>query len=128
MNIVSVEVNKLKSAEYNPRKWSDQAIADLTESIKKFGLVDPIIVNSAPNRENIVIGGHFRMKIARDLGYKEVPVYYINLPDIEKEKELLFLKICAQIKFNEYKKDRSDNQRESRRLIRQNKISNTRTN
>ena len=47
---------------------------------------------------------------------------------IEKEKELLFLKICAQIKFNEYKKDRSDNQRESRRLIRQNKISNTRTN
>jgi len=46
---------------------------------------------------------------------------------IEKEKELIFLKICAQIKFNEYKKDRSDNQRESRRLLRQNKICNTLT-
>lgn len=88
MKIVNVEANKLKSSEYNPRKWSDQAIADLTESIKKFGLVDPIIVNSAPDRENIVIGGHFRLHIAKKLGYEEVPVYYINIPDIEKEKEL----------------------------------------
>lgn len=88
MKVVNVEVSKLRSAEYNPRKWSDQAIADLTESIKKFGLVDPIIVNSAPDRENIVIGGHFRLHVAKKLGYGEVPVYYINIPDIEKEKEL----------------------------------------
>lgn len=88
INIVYVSVSELKSAEYNPRKWSLEAIEQLTESVKKFGFVDPLVVNSAENRNNILIGGHFRLKIAKDLGYKEVPCVYINIPDIEKEKEL----------------------------------------
>lgn len=81
-------VEKLNPAPYNPRKWSEDAIAQLTESIKSFGLVDPILVNSATDRKNIVIGGHFRLKVAKDLGIKEVPVVYIDIPDIEREKEL----------------------------------------
>jgi len=56
--------------------------------MKRFGLVDPIVVNGAPDRKNIVIGGHFRLKVAKDLGYQEIPVVYINIPDLEKEKEL----------------------------------------
>lgn len=46
------------------------------------------MVNSAKERKNVVIGGHFRLKVAKDLGIKEVPVCYINIPDIEREKEL----------------------------------------
>lgn len=88
ISIINVQVNELIAAEYNPRKWDESAVANLKESIKRFGLVDPIIVNSAPDRRNIVIGGHFRLKVAKDLGYKEIPVVYINIPDVEKEKEL----------------------------------------
>jgi DNA modification methylase len=60
----------------------------LKESIKRFGIVDPLVVNSAENRKNIVIGGHFRLVILKELGYKKVPVVYVNIPDIKKEKEL----------------------------------------
>ena len=81
-------VKELNPAPYNPRKWSDDAIAQLTDSIKSFGLVDPILVNSSPDRKNVVIGGHFRLKVAKDLGIKEVPVVYVDIPDIEREKEL----------------------------------------
>lgn len=81
-------VKELNPAPYNPRKWSEEAIAQLTESIKSFGLVDPILVNSSPDRKNVVIGGHFRLKVAKDLGIKEVPVLYVDIPDIEREKEL----------------------------------------
>ncbi len=88
ISIINVQVNELVAAEYNPRKWDEAAVANLKESIKRFGLVDPIIVNSAPNRRNIVIGGHFRLAIAKQLGYKEVPTVYINIPDVAKEKEL----------------------------------------
>lgn len=88
LNIQTIKIKDLIPTEYNPRKWSESAIKQLTESIQKFGLVDPILVNGAENRKNIVIGGHFRLKVAKDLGYKEVPVVYINIPDIEKEKEL----------------------------------------
>lgn len=88
LKIYQVPIKELKPATYNPRKWSEKAIADLKESIERFGLVDPIICNSAPNRKNVVVGGHFRLKVAKDLGYKEMPVVYVNIPNIEKEKEL----------------------------------------
>jgi DNA modification methylase len=88
IKIVPVKISELKAATYNPRKWSDESIAGLTASIKQFGLVDPILVNGAENRRNVVIGGHFRLKVARDLGHKEVPVVYISIPDEAKEKEL----------------------------------------
>lgn len=87
LHIETVAISTLKPALYNPRKWSDDATAQLTESIKRFGLVDPILLNSG-DRKNIVIGGHFRLKVAKDLGYKEVPVVYLSIPDEAKEKEL----------------------------------------
>lgn len=89
-NLVIKQINtkELKPALYNPRKWDESAVQHLTESIRRFGLVDPLIVNNAQNRANIVIGGHFRLKVAKDLGYKEVPVVYVNIADEAKEKEL----------------------------------------
>jgi len=88
LKIQTVKISELNPATYNPRKWSDEAIAGLKESIQRFGLVDPILVNSAENRKNVVIGGHFRLKVAKGLGITEVPVVYVNIPDEAKEKEL----------------------------------------
>lgn len=88
LNVQYVDIAVLKPSTYNPRRWSEEAIAQLKESMKRFGLVDPILVNGAENRKNIVIGGHFRLKIAKDLGITEVPVVYVDIPDEDKEKEL----------------------------------------
>lgn len=88
LTIQHINITELKPALYNPRRWSDAQTAHLTESIKRFGLVDPLIVNGAIERHNIVIGGHFRLKIAKDLGLKEVPVVYIDITDEAKEREL----------------------------------------
>lgn len=88
LTVVYVPIGELIPATYNPRKWSEDTTTQLTESMKRFGLVDPIVVNSAIDRKNIVIGGHFRLKVAKDLGYKEIPVVYVDIPDVEKEKEL----------------------------------------
>ena len=88
IQITHISINELKPSEYNPRKWDEDTTARLTDSIKQFGLVDPIIVNGAKERKNVVIGGHFRLKVAKDLDYKEVPVVYLDIPDIEREKEL----------------------------------------
>ena len=88
LNISYVPVDQLRSSEYNPRKWDKEAIIQLKESIKRYGLVDPLLVNAASNRRGVIIGGHFRFSIIKELGIKEVPVVYINIPDLEKEKEL----------------------------------------
>ncbi len=81
-------ITSLKPAEYNPRRWDADAEAQLSESIKRYGIVDPLLVNSAPKRKGIVIGGHFRLSVIKKLGIKEVPVVYINIPQLAKEKEL----------------------------------------
>lgn len=86
IHLIAVEL--LKPADYNPRKWSETSIKKLKKSIQRFGLVDPIIVNGNPKRKNIVIGGHFRLKVTKDIGHKEVPVVYVDIPSIKKEKEL----------------------------------------
>ncbi len=88
LSIVQVPIADLIKAEFNPRKWDEKALSDLKESIKRFGLVDPAIVNGAENRKNVVIGGHMRIVAAKELGITEMPVVYLNIPDIEKEKEL----------------------------------------
>lgn len=86
--VQQVPVSELKPADYNPRKWSDKARLGLTQSLETYGFVQPIVVNSAPNRKGIIIGGNFKLDIAIKKGMKTVPVVYVNLPDIKREKEL----------------------------------------
>jgi len=88
LKIEYVPIETLKPALYNPRKWDKEAVNQLKESIKKYGVVDALIVNSASNRKNIVIGGHFRLSVLKELGFIKAPVVYVNIPDINKEKEL----------------------------------------
>jgi DNA modification methylase len=88
MAIDYVSISLLNAAPYNPRKHTKEQLEQLKESIKRFGLVDPIIVNNAPNRKNVVIGGHMRIKAAKELGFQEVPTVYVAISDEEKEKEL----------------------------------------
>lgn len=85
---IYINAGLLIPADYNPRKHDERSKEKLKESITRFGLVDPIIVNNAPERMNIVIGGHFRLEVAKELGLTEVPVVYVNIPEITREKEL----------------------------------------
>jgi len=88
LQIVWVPPEELKGAAYNPRTHSEEQERQLTESITRFSVVEPIVVNGAPNRKNIVIGGHFRLEVLKKLGYKTVPVVYVHISSVEREKEL----------------------------------------
>jgi len=78
----------LKPADYNPRKVSDAQKVQLKKSMTEHDFVDPIIVNKAKNRKNIIIGGHLRVVIAKELKLEAVPVVYVNIPDVDEEKKL----------------------------------------
>ena len=87
MEIIHRNVDELISAEYNPRQMTSEQHKYLTDSIKRFGMVDPIIVNTYPDRKNIIVGGHQRVIIARELNIKSVPTVEIELTP-EREREL----------------------------------------
>ncbi len=88
MKIEYANIEDLIPADYNPRQWSDRQLSDLMESMNRFDIPEPAIVNGNIKRRNIIIGGQMRVEAAKRLGIKLMPVVYVNIPDIEKEKEL----------------------------------------
>jgi len=88
LKIEYVDLEQLRPNEYNPKSMTEKAEKDLTNSIKKFGVVDPLIVNKAKGRKGVIIGGHQRYKIYKKLNFKKVPIIWINISDLEKEREL----------------------------------------
>ena len=86
MKIERILINKLKPATYNPRQISKRQYKDLEESIDKFGLVDPIIVN----KDMTIIGGHQRYKIWAEKA-KQSSIDDITIPcvvlELNKEEE-----------------------------------------
>lgn len=68
MNIIDVELDKLKPYENNPR-FNDEGVEKVTNSIKEFGFKNPIILD----KDNVIVCGHTRWKAAQKLGLKYVP-------------------------------------------------------
>lgn len=85
--IVYKKIDEVIPSEYNPRKLDEKDEKDLTQSVEEFGLVQPVIVNTHPDRLGVVIGGHQRLKIAKKLGIQEVPCVEVSLT-LEREREL----------------------------------------
>ena len=85
--IISKDIDSLIFAEYNPRQLTKDQYKHLKDSIDRFGLVDPIIVNKNKDRKNIIVGGHQRVKVAKDMNIKEVPVLEVDLT-YDREREL----------------------------------------
>lgn len=66
-------LNKLTKVDYNPRSISDESKKRLKESIEKFGVVIPVLVNS--DDESSIIGGHQRTQSMRELGFTHTPAF-----------------------------------------------------
>ena len=87
MKIIQKTIDSLIFAEYNPRQLTEEQYQNLKDSITRFGLVDPILVNINPDRANIIVGGHQRVRVAKKLDIEEVPCVELNLT-YEEEREL----------------------------------------
>lgn len=87
-----VPIKQLKRARYNPRKISKKELQKLVESIKTYGLVQPIVVN----KDYTIIGGHQRVEACRQLGMTDLDVYVLDLkPDDEKVLNLALNRISG---------------------------------
>lgn len=83
----TIPIGDLRPAAYNPRKKlkpGDKEYEKIKNSIQEFGYVEPIIVNY----DMTVIGGHQRLTVLKDLGYKEVDCVVLHIEDENKVKAL----------------------------------------
>ena len=80
-------IDVLLPAVYNPRKSlkkGDKEYEKIKNSILEFGYVEPIIINY----DMTVIGGHQRLTVLKNLGYKDVQCVVVEIKDENKVKAL----------------------------------------
>ncbi|MCF0147837.1 MAG: ParB/RepB/Spo0J family partition protein [Clostridium sp.] len=88
-----IEINLIKSNEEQPRKsFDDVKIAELAQSIKEHGIIQPIILNKKDEYYTIVAGER-RWRASKLLGLKEVPAIVMDLSD----KDILEISLIENI-------------------------------
>ncbi len=88
-----IEIDKIKPNPYQPRKeFNDQELNSLADSIKKYGLLQPIIVTKIERKtssggmmaEYQIIAGERRWRASRRAGLKQIPVIIKERSNQEK--------------------------------------------
>ena len=85
MRIETKRITELLEAQYNPRKDlkpTDAEYRKLKRSIEEFGYIEPVIWNECTG---LVVGGHQRLKVLRDLGYHEVQCVIVELDEAQEK-------------------------------------------
>ena len=93
MIIKNVQIDSIYPYPENPREIEEGQFEKLKKSLTEFGFVEPLVVNlredsSFKDKEKVltVVGGNMRLRAAKSLGLKEVPIFEIN---INKHKEAI---------------------------------------
>jgi len=69
MQVEMWDIDKVKEYDRNPR-CNDEAVNAVAQSIREFGFKVPALVD----KDGVLIAGHTRLKAARKLGMKQIPV------------------------------------------------------
>lgn len=73
--VVEIELERLREFVNHPFKvQADSQVIELQESIKKYGILNPLIVRPRQDGTYEIISGHRRKFAAEKIGYRKVPV------------------------------------------------------
>ena len=86
--ILQVSIEKVHPNSNQPRKYFDeQGLKDLSSSIGKQGLLQPIVVSKTPEGNYQIIAGERRWRAVQKLGWARIPV--ILKPNPKEEQKLV---------------------------------------
>jgi ParB family transcriptional regulator, chromosome partitioning protein len=81
-NITYVIIDCIRPNPYQPRKqFNKSALEELCESIKQYGVIQPINVRKISNNTYELVAGERRLRAATMAGLTEIPAIIINVDD-----------------------------------------------
>lgn len=101
--IIEIELERLRTFRNHPFKVRmDDEMVRLMESIKKYGIITPLVVRPIPEGAYEIIAGHRRKAAAEKLGYRKVPVIIRVMADDDAVIKMVDSNVQrAQITFSE---------------------------
>jgi len=88
-----IKVNELKEYSKNPRQLTKKGLEHLENSIKKFGVAEPLVINT----DNTICGGHGRKKILQRLNISEVDCYVPEQQLTDKQFQELNIRLNKNV-------------------------------
>lgn len=78
----AIALNKLRSGKYQPREYfNENALTELANSIRKNGVMQPILVRSIGDGNYEIVAGERRWRAAKIAGLDEIPVVIRDITD-----------------------------------------------
>jgi len=79
---LSLSIAQLRTGKYQPRtRMQPEALAELAESIRQQGVIQPILVRPLGSNQYEIIAGERRFRASQMAGLSEVPVLVKDVPD-----------------------------------------------
>ena len=79
---MTFNLNQIKPYKKNAKKHDETQIKNVMQSIKEFGVVQPIVID----RNNTIIIGHCRYEAMKRLGYDELQEDWVKVVDLSEEE------------------------------------------
>jgi ParB family chromosome partitioning protein len=83
MQIIDIPIESIQSPGWNPNQMDEAMRPRLKASIKRFGLVVPLVVRDLGAGIYETIGGAQRLSVLREIGVSTVPCVMVPADDIE---------------------------------------------
>ena len=94
-SVQTVPVGQLSPNRFQPRTdFNDTGMDELAESIRRQGIVQPVVVTSAPGGGFTIIAGERRWRAARRAGLEEVPVI---VKEVNDDRQLLEMALVENL-------------------------------
>ena len=75
--LYNILIEQINPNPNQPRKYFDpEALEELTQSIKKNGVLQPVIITADEHQEIHLVAGERRYRSAKDAGLKSIPAIY----------------------------------------------------
>ena len=93
--LARISVDFISRNPYQPRtRFDPEALEELKKSILSNGLIQPITVRRTPEHKYELISGERRLIACKEIGYKEIPAYII---EVESDELMLALALIENI-------------------------------
>jgi len=99
--LAKISVDFISRNPYQPRFDFDlEAMEELQKSILSNGLIQPITVRRTPDHKYQLVSGERRLKACKEIGYREIPAYIIQVDSDELMLALALIENIQREKLN----------------------------
>jgi ParB family chromosome partitioning protein len=100
-HIAAIEIARVAPNPLQPRKeFSPENLAELTESIKEHGIIQPITVRKVAGDRFELISGERRVRASIEAGLTTIPAYIIEVETDRKMLEMAIVENVQRVELN----------------------------